>query len=362
MKIIFFSVLLAASILAAEQQDFLIGGDISLLTRIEEHDGKFFEDGKQTDPVLIFRNNGWNCFRLRLFVNPNNKDGVVNDLPYTLALAKRIKQSGAKLLLDFHYSDTWADPGKQTKPAAWADLDFNALEKKVEDYTASVITEFKNNDVLPYIVQVGNEIAPGMLWPDGKLYDKNLDPEKQWDQFTRLLKAGIRGVKKPLSQKDHIRIMIHIAHGGEWGHTKWFFDHLNQKEVAYDIIGQSYYPWWHGTLENVRENLQNSARTYKKDIIIVETAYPYRGQDWWQKQKNMAWPISPEGQSAFLTELLQAIKQTPDNRGIGLFYWHPESIPAKGLSIWNGGATALFDNEGHALPAIKALKLNTKQQ
>jgi arabinogalactan endo-1,4-beta-galactosidase len=336
-------------------KEFLAGGDISMLTKIEELGGVFRDDGEPRDFLEIFKDCGGNCFRLRLFVKPNYNNAVINDLPYTLALAKRIKKAQLKLLLNFHYSDTWADPGHQHKPAAWADLNVDALERQVEDYTAAVIAAFKKAGVLPELVQVGNEITPGMLWPDGKLYGAG-DPEKQWDQFARLVKAGIRGVKKPLAKTDNVRIMIHIDKGGSWPKTKWFFDRLRQRDVDFDVIGLSYYPWWHGTLDALRENLQQTAQAYDKDLVVVETAYPFRNEASWKAKDNMAWPISPAGQRAFMAELVAAVRATPNGRGIGVIYWYPEAIPVKGLKVWNGGATALFDDQGNALPALDAFR------
>jgi len=327
-----------------------------MLARIEKLGGVFRDGGKERDFLKIFKARGGNCFRLRLFVAPNGKNAVINDLPYTLALAKRIKTAGCKLLLNFHYSDTWADPGHQTKPAAWAKLSFDGLEKKVEDYTASVIAGFKQSGALPDIVQIGNEITPGMLWPDGKN-----GSAAQWDRFARLVKAGIRGAKGGAGRQraENLRIMIHIACGGNRRRTMWFFDNLIARKVSFDIIGQSYYPWWHGTLDDLRENLRFTALAYGKDIMVVETAYPYRNAEAWKrnpKKRNLNWPISPQGQLAFLTDVVRAVRETPNGRGIGVIWWYPESIPVRNLRIWNRGATALFDTRGNALPAIGAFE------
>ncbi|HZT41163.1 MAG TPA: glycosyl hydrolase 53 family protein [Chthonomonadaceae bacterium] len=338
---------------APAQKEFLAGGDISMLSKIEEQGGVFRKDNQPGDAIAIMQSYGCNCFRLRLFVNPNHHDGTINDLDYTVALAKRIKAAGARFLLDFHYSDTWADPGKQYKPAVWADLDFPALEKKVTEYTAQSIAAFKAQGALPDIVQVGNEITPGMLWPDGRLGGNGEKPtDAQWDHFVRLLKAAIRGVKQPLTKDDHVRIMIHIDRGADWQTTKWFFENLRKRHVAFDIIGQSYYPWWHGTLDQVRDNLRQTVQELGKDIVIVETAYPFRGD--WSKAKNMAWPISIDGQKQFLTDLVAAVRATPDGHGLGVLWWFPEAIPIPGRYTWNGGSTALFDDKGNALPALEA--------
>jgi arabinogalactan endo-1,4-beta-galactosidase len=359
----------------AAPSPFLLGADISALAQVEQRGAIFRDDGKPGDAIAIFSRHGWNCFRLRLFVNPNGRGGVVNNLDYTRALAKRIKAAGATFILDIHYSDTWADPQHQVKAAAWKDMGFDALQNAVETYTAETIKDLKDDNALPQIVQVGNEITGGTLWPDAqvqvplstvKVYDSTVRPIKvpqpyddarQWDRFTRILAAGIRGVRKSTTPSNGVRIMIHIDCAGDWPVTQWFFDHLGQHNVDYDIIGQSYYPYWHGTLVNVRENLQQTASHYHKDIIIVETAYPWRDAQRWSARKNMAWPISADGQKQFMEDLIRTVRQAPEGRGIGVVYWHPEPVPSRNSTgvQWNGGDTTLFDSDGNALPAIDAL-------
>jgi arabinogalactan endo-1,4-beta-galactosidase len=337
----------------ATTKPFLFGGDISMLTKIEALGGVFREDGEPDDPLAIFRRNGFNIARLRLFVNPNHQNAVVNDLPYTLALARRVKAARMQFLLDIHYSDTWADPGHQTKPAAWKDLDFDALVKKVHSYTSDVLDACQRNGTPPDMVQIGNEIRPGFLWPDGKLYgDSPGSPEERWERFARLLKAGIAAAR---SAEGSPRVMIHIDKGGKSAATKRFFTGLQEHEVDFDVIGLSYYPWWHGSMADVRKNLHETARAFGKDIVVVETAYPYRGERW-AKEPNMAWPISPEGQRAFLSELVAVVRGVPDDRGIGVVWWYPESLPVKGLHVWRGGSNALFDSDGNALPALGVLR------
>jgi len=341
-------------------KQFLVGGDISALSVIEKYGGIFRDQGKSDDAIKIMTRYGSNCFRLRLFVDPTRRNVVVNDLPYTIALAQRIKAAGAKLLLNFHYSDTWADPAHQNKPKAWQNLAFAKLENKVFEYSRDCIAEFKKANVMPDFIQPGNEITPGMLWPDGKLYGLG-EPEQQWGKFTRLLKAGIRGIKTASPEKPP-RIVIHIDCGGDWSKTKWFFQHIEKHIVPYDIIGLSYYPWWHGSLADLKTNLQNCAATFKKDIFVVETAYPYKPMKIPQKnaEKSMAYSMTPQGQKDFLSDLIRTVKAIPDRRGIGVLWWYPESIPAANLRIWNAGKTALFDQTGNPLPALKQLTGNGK--
>jgi arabinogalactan endo-1,4-beta-galactosidase len=336
----------------------LLGADISALPRIEQAGGVFRDGGQIKDAIAILRAHGANTFRLRLFVNPNDSDVQVNDLPYTVQLAGRIKASGAKLLLDIHYSDTWADPSHQTTPAAWAGLSFPALEQQVETYTDSVVTRLKQWGALPDIVQVGNEIDSGMLWPLGQLYVAGGDTLVEWTQFTGLLKAGIKGVRDALAPGDTVRIMLHYGQGGATAGTQWFFDHMAAYGVPYDLIGLSYYPIYHGPLAALQGNLQATAARYGKDIVVVETSYPWRAGGWESMvtaQSAMAWTISTVGQAQFVRDLVDAVAATPGGRGAGVLWWYPEAIPVSGLFIYAGGSLALFDSTGNVLPAATQL-------
>jgi len=341
----------------AAGREFLAGGDISALAAIEKAGGVYRDGPKAGDAIDILRRKGWNCFRLRLFVNPTPKNLVVNDLAYTIALAKRIKSSGAKLLLNFHYSDTWADPGKQTKPAAWEKLDFVALEKTVRSYSRDCVAKLKAAGAMPDMVQIGNEIAPGMLWPDGKLHGVG-DPAQQWVKLGRLLKAGVAGVKDAAGASP-VRIMIHVHCGASRRGTQRFFENVEKQGVPYDVIGLSFYPFWHGRIEDLRENLHSAARTFGKDIVVVETAYPHRTVkpsvklEW--KAGNLPWPQTSEGQRAYVEQLVRTVRSTPGGRGIGVMWWFPEAVPARGVKLWFGGGMAVFGANGEVLPAAGAL-------
>lgn len=257
----------------------IMGADISSLGPVEAAGATFQDRGQVGDAIAIFRANGHNTFRLRLFVDPSQTGVEVNDLDYTIALANRIKASGAKFLLDLHYSDTWADPGHQTQPAAWAQLAFDSLEHRVESYTSEVVGALRVAGAAPDIVQVGNEIDGGMLWPLGQVGGSSDTPE-QWDRLTRLLKAGIRGVKAGLSPGDPVRIMLHYSQGGSASGTAWFFDHIEAYGVPYDLIGLSYYPWWHGSIAGLEANLETTALRYDRDILLTELSYPWRAGGW----------------------------------------------------------------------------------
>jgi len=327
-----------------------LGADVSSLARIEQAGGVFKDNGQAGSAIAILRAHGSNGFRLRLFVNPPDTDVIVNDLPYTVSLAQRVKAAGAKLLLDLHYSDTWADPGHQTTPAAWASLGMDSLAARVQAYTDSVVTTLKAAGALPDVVQIGNEIDSGMLWPLGQLY-AGTDTTAEWNQFTRLLKAAIAGVRAALGPGDSVRIMLHYGQGGDAGGTQWFFDHMNAYGVPYDVIGLSYYPWWHGALSLLAANLLGTELRYGKDIMVVETEYPWRAGSGITTTASMTWAISPAGQAQYLTDLLGAVSNVPGGHGAGVVWWYPEAIQVSGLNVWGGGSLALFDATGNLLPA-----------
>jgi arabinogalactan endo-1,4-beta-galactosidase len=360
-------------------QTFYLGADISELGQLE-NDGAIYMDGnKPGDAIAIFMKNGWTCFRLRIWVDPN--DGV-NNLEYTTKLAKRIKDAGGTFMLDFHYSDWWADPQKQNKPAAWAKLDFDALVKQTEIYTANVIKTLKDEGATPDFVQIGNEITGGTLWPDAqvkvphsnvKVYSGDVvvitppepyDDVKQWNHLIRVLKAADAGVRSVTTPADHVRIVVHIDCGGDWPVTKWYFDHLNEADVDYDIIGQSYYPNWHGTIENLRDNLRETINHYHKDVMVVETAYPSRDIDLTPAaRKNMAWPMTPDGQKQFLAEVIKTVKEAPEGHGIGVNYWRPEETYVRNPNgqSWGPDANSVFDDKGYPLPAMNISDIQPSQ-
>jgi len=330
-----------------------LGADVSALERIEQAGGVFRDGGQAGDAVAILRAKGANGFRLRLFVDPDHTEVQVNDLDYTVRMASRIKAAGARLMLDLHYSDTWADPSHQTVPAAWAALGIDSLERRVEAYTADVVTRLEQAGALPDIVQVGNEIDAGFMWPLGQL-SYGGDSLTSWDRFTRLLKAAIRGVRAALGSGDSVRVLLHYSQGCSGGGTRWFFDHIAAAGVPYDLIGVSYYPWWHGTLAALESNLRATAVRYGRDVMVVEASYPWRAGGWesWPTVPGaMSWTVSPQGQAQFLRDLLDAVAAVPDGRGAGVVWWYPEAIQVSGLFIWGGGSLALFDAGGNVLPA-----------
>ena len=321
---------LATPLRAAE---YAVGADLSFLKQAEDG-GKVFKDNGVAKPGLeIFKDHGYNWIRLRLFHTPTE---LPNNLEYTIALAQRAKKLGFHFLLDYHYSDTWADPGKQFTPKAWENLSHPQLVNAVFEYTRQTIVALRDAGVLPDMVQIGNEVSNGMLWPDGRLPDK-------WDNFADLLKAGIAGVAAGSGQNPRPRIMIHIDQGGNRVKTKAFFDKVASYHIEYDVIGQSFYPWWHGSLNDLRENMIFMAQEYKKAIFVVEAAYNWMPAEY--KQRPGPFPETPEGQKQFLEEVNRIVQETPDGLGQGIFWWEPAVT---------GGLTSrgFFDENGNALPVM----------
>jgi arabinogalactan endo-1,4-beta-galactosidase len=322
---------------------FAFGADLSFLKQSEDN-GKVFKDGTNAMPGLqIFRNHGYNWIRLRIFVEPV-QERLPNDLKYTLAMAQEAKKLGYKFLLDFHYASSWADPGKQPTPKQWESMTHVDRVEAVFAYTRDTITAFRDAGVLPDMVQIGNEVSNGILWPDGRLPD-------HWDHFAAYIEAGVKGVEAGRGKGPHPKIMIHVDYGPK-EKTKWFFDHLNGYNISYDVIGFSYYPRWQGTLMDLRENLAFAVNEYSKDVMVVETGY-----NWTPipatSDRPQPFPISPEGQRDFLDEVTRIVLQVPNGRGKGVFWWEPaESHNIDGRSF--------FDADGNSLPVLTVFDKYTR--
>ena len=314
-------------------QEYAVGADLSFLKQAEDK-GKVFKDNGEAKPgLVIFKDHGYNWIRLRLFHTPTE---LPNNLEYTIALAKAAKKLGFHFLLDYHYSDTWADPGKQFTPKAWEGMSHPQLVMAVFEYTKQTTVAFRDAGVLPDMVQIGNEVINGMIWPDGRL-------PGNWDNFADLVKAGIAGVEAGKGAEPRPRIMIHIDRGGDKVRTKEFFDKLNSYHVQYDVIGQSYYPWWQGSLRDLRENMAFMSRAYHKDIILVEVAYNWIPAEY--KKKPGPFPESPQGQREFLQAVNRIVQETPGGRGKGIFWWEPAVVGSL-------GARGFFGADGNALPVV----------
>jgi len=327
---------------------FYKGGDISMLTRYEKEGFKVTENGEPADTIKVMMKYGCNVFRVRKFVNPNGKEDVIQDLPYVIGLGKRIKDAGGQFLLDLHYSDTWADPGRQDVPEAWKSLTFEQLEKQVEEYTLDAMTKCKEAGCPPDLVQVGNEINTGIMNPFGA-FDKD---GRNWTNYGRLLRAGVRGVKR---SGVPAKIIIHTSHGGKPQGVTSFIKRLKDHKVEYDYLGLSFYCEWQGALTNLEMTLKAAAE-HGKPIIVVEVAYPWKGKKELLKDNTDSFlhPLTPAGQRDFLKDAIKIVRETPNGLGRGVIWWHPESVKYGDRKVWKGGSCALFDNQGEVLPALKA--------
>ena len=229
-----------------------------------------------------------------------------------------------------------ADPGKQPTPEQWKTMSHKDRVQAVFDYTRDTIAAFRDAGVPPEMVQIGNEITHGMLWPDGKL--------PNWDNFADFLRAGVNGVEAGRGDGARPKILLQLAEDGKPASTKYFFDKINSYNIPYDIIGFSYYPWWHGSLADLQANLAFAANQYGKDVIVVETAY-YWKENGETQNKLRPYPETPEGQRDFLDAVTQAVMNTPQGHGKGVFWWEPA---VQG----NLAARGFFDDDGNALPVM----------
>jgi arabinogalactan endo-1,4-beta-galactosidase len=296
-------------------RDFIIGADISGVQAAEARGIKYSDKGVAKDILAILKDHGFNYVRLRVFVDPTRatpRDRPYSmqgycDLPHTIEMAKRVKAMGMGLLIDFHYSDSWADPGKQFTPSAWAELPFDDLVRKMHDWTKDAITQMRDAGAAPDMVQVGNEITPGLMTDRG-------GSARDWAPLGRLLKAGIAGVKEV---DPKILVMLHIDKGGDNMATRRWVDNALAQGVQFDVLGESCYTRWQGPPSGWKANFD--------DLVM---RYP-----------NLSFVIAEVGSET--KESLEIMRSLPNRKGLGTFIWEPTS---------NGNGQALFDNTGAVIP------------
>ena len=358
-----FVIFCSLSISQAAAQPF-VGGDISMLPKYESA-GVVYKDksGKTVQDVLaFFRQEGLNAMRVRLFVDPSKDSdkAVCQDLAYVKALGKRIKDAGMALLLDFHYSDTWADPGKQWTPDAWKSLNDAQLATKIYEYTKDCLQQLKAAGATPDMIQTGNEISYGMLWgTEAAVKNNNTNrcytnsSAANWNRFFTLLKQAGKACRE---ECPDAKIVLHSERVPNTGVLTDFFDRMRQNGIDYDIIGLSYYPAFHGnlaTLENALNTLEN--KSYGKDIMVVETGYSYA----WALGGTTfdytgTYPYTEEGQRRFTADLVAMLNRHTSVKG--LFWWWPEDNGNKNVTSgwWNA---ALYNhNTGQPYAAFYELK------
>ncbi|WP_220386352.1 glycosyl hydrolase 53 family protein [Frankia sp. ArI3] len=335
------------------------GADISF-TLQEEAAGTAFSDGGERLPIeRILAAHGANYVRLRVWVNP---PPGYSDERSALELARRAKDAGLKILLVPHYSDFWADPYSQQTPAAWHGADLAAMLGTVRTYTRDLVATFAEHGTPVDMIQIGNEITNGMLWPLGAVQH---GAAQDWSPFATLVNSAITGAREGEPHR-HLSVVLHIDSGGDASRSQYFFDKLMHAGVtAFDVIGLTYYPYWNGSLADLRANLANLAARYHKKILIVETAYPWtlagtKPGDWVRTADQLpdrkTLPATAEGQENYFRQLRRLLQEVPDHRGLGFFVWEPGWLtvdPKAGERIPTANL-AMFDGHGAALPSLDA--------
>jgi arabinogalactan endo-1,4-beta-galactosidase len=333
----------------------MLGADVSSVQRTLDLGGKYFNaSGTQQDPLDILEGVGANYVRLRIWVNPasgyDNKAKV-------LAYARTVKSKGLKLMIDFHYSDTWADPGKQFKPAAWSSHGITQLQADVYNHTFDVCSSLKAQGTTPDSVQIGNEINVGMLWNDGKVINSD------FTNLSLLLKQGYNAVK---ACNTGTQVIIHTADADSDAHARWFYDGIKARGVSWDDTGLSYYCFWHGSLANMTSVVSDVRSRYGKPVVIVETAYPFTSANADSEPNSVAgsapcsgYPATWSGQASNFTAVQNAARS---GGAIGVFYWEPTwyAISGNGWDPANINGTgdqwdnmAIFDWTGHINPNVR---------
>ena len=353
--------------------DFIKGADVSIMPELERNGTKFYDNGIEQDGLTILKNHGVNWIRVRIWnnpyvVGPEGIGGGNTDEAKAIEMAKRAKALGMKVLVDFHYSDFWVDPGQQKKPDAWKNDSGDKLVDDVYAYTAKVMQDFNAQGVTPDMVQVGNELNNGMLWPEAQLTEDNPNGYKF---LAKLLNAGLQAVHD--NDKDNkVKTMIHLA-GVDVNLYHTFFDNLIVKNKVndFDIIGMSFYPFWHGTMDDLKNTMNDVSAKYNKDVIAVETAFGYTLEDADFEKNNFGtneekvggYKATVQGQATGLRDVMATVASVNDNRGLGIFYWAPDWVINEKVG-WksNGGGNGwdnltLFDTKGNALESMDTFNL-----
>jgi arabinogalactan endo-1,4-beta-galactosidase len=318
--------------LISKKGSFAKGADVGWLPQMEATGYKFYDtDGTEKDCLQLLKDRGMNTIRLRVWVNPNSDPQSGHCSPEeTVAMAVRAQKMGMRIMIDFHYSDSWADPGKQFKPAAWVNHTFTQLLDDVYNHTFDVLTLLKDAGVTPEWVQVGNEIPGGMLWPDGST--------DNWPQLAQLLNKGYEATK---AVNKGIKVIVHVDEGNNNAKFRTFFDNATANKVKYDVIGLSYYPYWiksdyTDNIADLEANLKDMASRYNKEVMVVEVG----GED-----------TKVQNTHDMLVAVIKAVKSVPNNKGLGVIYWEPE-----GARSWSHYALSAWQEDGKPSPALDAFK------
>lgn len=358
-RTLFLSILAFAAIEGNAQK--YVGGDISLLTKYEEA-GVIYKDksgNTVSDVLAFFKQEGLNSMRVRLFVDPSKasathqKEGVVQDLDYVIALGKRIKSAGLSFMLDFHYSDTWTDPGKHSTPSAWNGMTVEQITQRVYDYTKECLNKLNEAGAIPDFIQPGNEITYGMLWPTGHIYPAGGGQDGgTWDNFTGYLASAIKACKESCPSAQ---IVIQTEMSKAANVTNFYKTLKGYANISYDILGLSYYPDYHGSMANFENVINSLEKDYPdKKIMVVETGYSYAWHIGNTYNLESTYPLTEEGQRKFTADLITMLNNHSSVNG--LYWWWPEDNGNKSVttSWWNA---ALYNhNTGQPWAAFYELK------
>ena len=339
------------------QPDWIVGADLSLLDRNVAAGAVYKEsNGKDVEALSFFKERGMNYIRLRLFVDPDMQSTACQNLSYVQEMILKAKAKGYNVLLDFHYSDTWADPEKQFKPALWESLSSDALADKVYTYTRQVLITLVKNKAAPDMIQIGNEVTNGMLWDSARVsvWEGEWNTQGRWLYFCKVLSMASKACREICPEAW---IMVHSDRGGDREAAVRFFSRVEQGKVDYDIIGLSYYPFWHGPLAQLGSCLAALQTAFPdKPVNVVEVAYANHP---WGVPDNAGYPLeypaTPEGQQAFFEDFLQLLRGFSHVNGY--MYWYPEEtyVPQGPVLTLHRG---VFDiNTGKALPVTDVFNL-----
>jgi arabinogalactan endo-1,4-beta-galactosidase len=304
---------------------FIKGADISWVTEMESRGIQFYnKNGVATECFALMKEIGMNAIRIRVWVNPANKWNGIEDV---IAKCVRAKNLGLQLLIDFHYSDNWADPSKQTKPAAWSTASFPVLKDSLKNHTLFVLNQLKTAGIQPTWVQIGNETDNGILWPEGKA-------SINMQNFAQLISAGAEASKTVF---PNAKVMVHVSNGWNNSLFRWIFDGLKSNGVKWDIMGMSLYPTWApGGWQNANnlclQNMNDMVSRYNTPVMVVEIGMP--------------WDNASEAK-LFIQDLINKVKLVNGRNGLGVFYWEPESY-----NNWQGYSLGAFDNNGKPTIAL----------
>lgn len=371
--------------------DFIRGVDISSLISLEESGVVFYnEDGKEEDIFKTLYKAGVNYIRIRIWNDPydssgNGYGGGNNDLDKAIEMGKRATKNKMKVLINYHYSDFWADPSKQMVPKAWKNMDIDTKANALYEYTRASLTELLDQGVDVGMVQIGNETT-GVLCG-----------ENNWNNISKLLKEGSRAVRElSKEKKKDIQIAIHFTNPEKTENYQRYAAILKNFDVDYDIFASSYYSYWHGTLENLTNVLTNIANEFDKKVMVAESSYAYTYENGDHNGNIISeesvltknYPITVQGQADALRDVMEAVANV-GAAGLGVFYWEPAWLPVPGdtwedqASLWEkhgsgwassyaseydpadagvhyGGSAwdnqALFDFDGHPLPSLNVFK------